>query len=147
MDDREKYISDMDANLKKFKGKIGNVDQIVKKYNSPNKSKIKSEGEILQEKYKKAEDAYQKLKASTQENFGEIRAASSEILDSLSESFDEFSHLLTAKDFNRLKDKTADFGAEKMSEVEDYIKQNPFTCLVGAFSIGLLLEFFMNRTK
>lgn len=147
MEEKEKYLAEVDSNLKKFKGDISKLDNMVKKYSAPNRKKILAEGEIIKDKYKEAEEIYEKLKSSSQESFGDIKTASSEIFSSLSESLNGFTNLVSMKNLNRLTEEITDYSSEKISEVDDYIKKNPFSFIIGAFGVGIVIGLLINRLK
>ena len=147
MDDKAKYLTEVESNLKKYKGDITKLNNIVKKYNAPNKKKVLAKDKVIKEKFKEAEAIYKKLKSSSQGNFGTIQEASSKIFSSLSENVDDFTHLVSMKDLTHLTENITDYSSERLSEMDDYIRKNPFHFVLGAFGVGILIGFFINRLK
>ena len=145
MDNRTQYLNEIDSNLKKYREKISKMNNVVKNSSHKNKDILLSED--LEKKYQKAEDIFKKLKSSSQENFAEIKAASTEIFDSLSQSFDKVTQLISEEDLNRLKKEAVKFGVQKASEAGGLVKKHPLTFLTGAFGVGILIGLFFNRFK
>lgn len=147
MDEREKYLNDVEANLKKYKGKISKMETVAKKYSASNKDKVRAEGEAIKKKYREAENIYKKLQSSSQENFEEIKKASSEVLDSLAASLDDFAHLITLKDLVRFQERITDYSCDALSETKDCVKKHPLTVVATALGVGVLIGLLVNRLR
>ena|ERR1700722_15552007 len=147
MENRKNYLKALDSKMKKYKNKILEIDKLLKKSKSPEKALLVSESNSLKEKFKQAEDIFQRLKSSSQENFADIKESSVEIFESLKEAYDDCSHLLTMDQLYQTKDDIAGYGNEKICEVGNYIKKKPLTCAAWAFGVGFLIGTFLTRSK
>lgn len=145
--DKEKYVKTLETSMGKYKNKLEKIDEALKNYKAHNKDHLLAERNNLKEKYKQAEDIYEKLKNSTKENFKEIKESSAEIFDALKDAFHDYSSLLTMDQLYHVKDEVVEYGSEKMTEVEDYIKQKPLVCAAWAFGIGFLVGTVLTRSK
>lgn len=148
---REKdYIQDMGSTIEKYKAKILKIERFLNDYTSEDKAHLLSENKLLQEKVKKGEDIFNKLKSSTEENYEEIREAFGKSLEAIKEGFREFSTLLTMEQLWRAKDEIKDYGYEKIDEIKeygyekiddlhDYIKKRPILTAACALGVGFLV--------
>ena len=66
------------------------------------------------------------------------------LFNDLKEGLGQFSHLLTMDKIIHAKDEVAEYGMEKVSEAEEYVKKNPFTsaaiALATGFAVGALVR-------
>lgn len=147
METREKYIKALEAKMKKYKNKISDVDSLLKNSKFHNKPHLVTESKTLKEKFKQAEDIFQQLKSSSKENFEEIKDSTAEIFDALKDALSDFSHFLTMDQIYHAKDEIAEYGCEKISEAEEYIKKKPLICAAGAFGVGFLIGTLLMRSK
>ena len=147
MASKEKFIKNIESKMKKYKNKVLEIDGVLKKGQFHDKEHLLSENKSLKETLKQAENIFQKLKSSSAENFEEIKESASDIFDSLKEALGDFSHLLTMDQLYHAKDDIVEYGCEKVSDVEEYIKKKPLTCAAGAFGIGFLIGTFLTRSK
>lgn len=144
---KEKYIESIENKIEKYKDKLSDVDKLMKSYKSNNKAQLEKERQNLKEKYKEAEAIFKKLKSSSQANFEDIKESSIYIFEDLKEAFEDFSDLLTLEKLYHVKDEVLDYGNEKVSEVQEYIKKKPLTCAALALGVGYLLGTLCKRSK
>jgi ElaB/YqjD/DUF883 family membrane-anchored ribosome-binding protein len=147
MDNKEKYTKKAKSNIDNYKNKMADLDKIMKSYKPHNKAHLESASQNLKEKYKEAEAIYKKLQSSSQENFEDIKESSAQIFDALKEAFSDFSHLLTIDQLYHTKDEIVDYGNEKVSDVQEYIKKNPLTCAGIALGAGFIIGLICKRSK
>lgn len=151
MANKEKYIKDFESNMKKYGTKLSKIDSQIKASKAHNKARLLEEREELKQKIKHADAILKKLKSSSKENFEEIKESATETLASLTEAFHDFSKLLTKDElqghFHHAKDEIAAYGGDKVTKVEDYIKQKPITAAACAFGIGVAIGLFLTRSK
>lgn len=147
MENKEKYIKNLESNMKRYQEKIASIDSLLKGYKAHNKDHLMAGRDDFKKKLKKAEDIYKKLKSSSKENYDEIKSASLDAFDALKEASHDFSGLLTIDQLYHAKDEITEYGCEKVNQVENYIKQKPLTCAAWAFGVGVLLGTFLTRSK
>lgn len=147
MTKKEKYIEDIGNKIEKYKDKLSDVDKLMKSYKAHNKVQLEKERQNLKEKYREAEAIFKKLKSSSQTNFEDIKESSTHIFEALKEAFDDFSDLLTLERLYHVKEEVVDYGNEKVSEVQEYIKKKPLTCAAIALGVGYLLGTLCKRSK
>ncbi len=147
MASKEKVIQSLEKNMKKYKNKVTSIDSLLKDYKAHNKEHLMEEREDLKEKLKEAEAIFKKLKSSSQENFEEIKASTTEAFTNLKEALHDFSNLLTIDQLYHARDEVVEYGSEKVTQVENYIKQKPLSSAAWAFGIGFLIGAFIKRSK
>lgn len=147
MQTKEKYLKDLESKMKVYKNKILEIDGLLKKSKFHNKSHLVLGNKALKDKFKQAENIFHKLKSSSKENFEEIRDSTSDIFESLKQALNDFTHLISMDEIYHAKDDIIDYGSEKISEVEDYMKKKPITCAAWAFGIGFLIGTYLTRSK
>lgn len=147
MENKEQHYQDLNSKLEKYKKKISIIDKLLKNHRSHDKEHLISEINKLKGIYQQAEDIFQTLAYATEENYEEIKKSSIEIFEILKKSSDQFSHLLTMGQLSHMKEEIRDFGNEKLSEIEEYAKEKPFTCAAGAFGVGLLVGAITVRVR
>ena len=147
MDKKDKFIKKTESTLEKYKDKIEKIDTLLANYKSTDKALLVTESKKIKENLKKADVAFKKLQSSSQDTFEEIKEYSLEIFDKLNDSFDEFSTHFTVDQLHHYKDEIANYGSEKISQAQSYIKKNPFTCAAYALGIGFILGKLLGRSK
>lgn len=147
MSTQEQYIKSFEQKMKKYTDKIAKIDSQLKSYKANNKAKLLSGREELKEKFKEGEAIYKKLKSSTKANFEEIKESAADTLDSLSDAFQEFSHLMTMDQLHYVKDEIAAYGTDKVIQAEDYIKRHPLEAAGWAFGLGFVVGLLLTRSK
>ena len=147
MDKREKFLKGTEATLENYKRKIAKIDALLTNYKSSEKAHLVAESKKVKKSIEKAEDAFQALKASSQDKFEEIKASFVEIYDTLSDAFDEFSSHFTLDQFHHYKDEITNYGNDKIVEAQECIKKNPLACAAIALGVGYILGKLLNRSK
>ncbi len=141
------YIKEMESHMEKYKDKISKIESFLNDYKSDDKAHLVAENNSLKDKLKKGEDILKKLKSSTEENYEEIREVFAKSFEAIKEGFREFSTLLTMEQLWRAKDEVAEYGQEKIDELQDYIKKHPILISSCALGIGFLVGIFLQARK
>lgn len=147
MMEKEDYIEQLEANMKKYNEKISKIDRALENYKSDNKSALLAQRENLKEKFEQGEQMLKKIKSATEDNYEKIQENAAEIFESIKEAFHEFSNFLTMEQLSRTKDEIMDYGNEKLDEVQSFIKNRPLTMAVWAMGIGFLIGTLFTRSK
>ncbi len=147
MTKNEKFLKGIESTLEKYKNKILKIDDLMKKYKSPDKAHLLSESKKIKEILKKTEVTFKQLQATSQDKFEDMKESFLEIFDSLSESLNELLSHLTIDQFHYYKDEITNYGCDKMEDAQAYIKKNPLTCAAWALGIGFILGKLISRSK
>jgi ElaB/YqjD/DUF883 family membrane-anchored ribosome-binding protein len=147
MESKEKYIKNLESTMEKYTNKFSQLDSKLKNYKAHNKEQLAAERKDLLKKFEQAEAIFAKLKDSSQENFEEIKASAAEIFESVQDAFQDFSNSLTMDQVYHVKDKVAEYGSERVEDVEEYIQKKPLICMAVAIGIGVLLGAILTRSK
>jgi len=143
----QNYVKFAEETTQKFKDKISKMNTSLKAYESKNKKQLLSKSKELKEKYKELEENLKKLKTSTEKNFEEIKETSTELLNELTDEFDEYSNLFTIDKIMQAEEQIAEFGMEKKSQFEELVKKNPLASAAIALGVGVALGAFFKRSK
>ncbi|MBY0500525.1 MAG: hypothetical protein K2P93_00800 [Alphaproteobacteria bacterium] len=144
---KEAYLSELEAQMEKYKNKISKIDELVSNYKSSNKKQLMAERDSLKEKFQEGENTLKKIKSSSEDNYEKIKEASLETFENLKEAFYEFSNLLTMEQLTKAKNEIVEFGDEKLDEIEDYIKKRPLLIVGCALGMGFLIGTLLRSSK
>jgi hypothetical protein len=147
MDKNEKFLKDIESNLKKYKGKIAKIDDLLSNYKSSDKAYLVTQSKKIKDTLKKAEVTFKQLQTSSQDKFEDMKESFLEIYDMLSETFSDFSSHLSTDQLQHYKDEIANYSCDKMHDAQEYIKKNPLTCAAWALGIGFIIGKLMSRSK
>ena len=144
MQDKEKYLKELESKIEKYKNKIKDMEIAMEGYKSKSKDNLMTESNNIKSQFKEAEEIFQKLKSSTEDEYEEIKESSAEIFEALKDAFNELS---TSISFGNLSKEIKELSNEKIVEIEDYIKEKPLTCASWAFGIGLVTGILIRRVS
>lgn len=142
--DREKFLHYVETTLGIFKEKIKNkLDGSI----TENKGGKSLAGEKVnpRESYRKAEEVYEKLKNSTENEWDELKHQASEIFESLNIQLSGMADIFSSPLLKDLPEKVSDYSQDKMEQVSSTIKDNPFNAILVAFGIGFAVGVFLRR--
>jgi len=147
MANKEEYIKELESNMDKYKNKISKIDSLLKNYKSDDKNNLVTESDNLKLKLQQAEQSLKKLKSATADTYETLKESSEEMWGSIKEAFHEFSSLLSMEQLIRTKDEIADYGSERIEDVQEYIKKRPLMTAAWALGIGFLVGTLLTRSK
>ena len=147
MDDRQKYMGNVENTLKRYNQKLDKISKAASSYPSAERDSIHAELENVKDKFKDADKMYQDLKASTAENWDKLKDTSAEVMNALKDSFQEFSGYISLDQLNHMKDEVIDYGQEKLDYISNCVRRKPFTAACWAMAIGFVLGKMMTGSK
>lgn len=136
---RDKFLSSLESTLNQYERKIKKLSKNMANSTSEGKESFSQAIKNIQKKYQKAEKVYQNLKASTADNWEEIKSQASEIFDELHDAFNEITDNFSWDHLNQVTEEAMDYGQEKLDQLSDCIRKKPFTSALWALGIGFIL--------
>lgn len=147
MNDKEKYLTDMQKNLDRYQRKFENASKSVANYSAQKKDQANSEIEHLKGRLDSAQQVYGDLKKATADNWDSLKDTASEAFRDLKDGFYEYADYLSLESLGHVKDEVMDYGQERMNDLSDCIKKKPFTSAAWALGIGFILGKMMTKAK
>ncbi|MFI0478962.1 MAG: hypothetical protein ACH349_07650 [Candidatus Rhabdochlamydia sp.] len=136
---RDKFLSSLESTLNQYKRKIKKFSKNMANSTSEGKESLSQAIKNVQKKYQKAEKVYQNLKASTEDDWEDIKSQASEIFDELHDGFNEITDNFSWDHLNQATEEAMDYGQEKLDQLSDCIRKKPFTSALWALGIGFIL--------
>lgn len=135
MNTHKKYLNELKSNLSQYQKKLSTMENQSHGKEDEKDSKII---QLLQESFKEAGEAYEKLEAASEDEWEKLKTVAGKAFDKLE------------KNFTELKDATADRLKSYASYIEDqaqetfessveYVKNNPFKSILVAGVVGLII--------